>query len=286
VTARYVRYLGHGNVNNAGTNGTWNSVTEVDVFAAPQGGMAPPAPTGLLATAGNDQVMLSWNASTGATAYNVKRSTTSGGPYTTVGSPTATRFVDTGAPNGTTFFYVVTATNPTESQNSSQASAAPSASACKTASGGAAGSGSWVNTAFASQGGTFTAEYDATPSAVIDGTIGMSKGAQTAFTGFATLTRFNTSGNVDARNGGTYAANVTVPYSGASTYHFRVAVNVPAHTYNVFVTPPGGSEQTIGSNFAFRTEQNAVTSVDNWGVQVNKTGTTFTDRVCNFWVHP
>ena len=54
---------------------------------------------------------LSWNASSGATSYNVKRSTVSGGPYTTVGSPGATSFTDTGLTNGTTYFYVVTAVN-------------------------------------------------------------------------------------------------------------------------------------------------------------------------------
>ena len=47
------------------------------------GGSAPPPPTGLTPTAGNAQVALTWNASSGATSYNVKRSTTSGGPYTT-----------------------------------------------------------------------------------------------------------------------------------------------------------------------------------------------------------
>ncbi|MCA1607668.1 MAG: hypothetical protein LC775_19875, partial [Acidobacteria bacterium] len=44
-------------------------------------GAPPAAPTGLTATAGNAQVALSWTASSGATSYNVKRSTTSGGPY-------------------------------------------------------------------------------------------------------------------------------------------------------------------------------------------------------------
>ena len=44
----------------------------------------PPAPTNLVATAGNAQVGLSWSASSGATSYNVQRSTTSGGPYTTI----------------------------------------------------------------------------------------------------------------------------------------------------------------------------------------------------------
>src|SRR5215813_3136525 len=57
------------------------------------GGGTPPAPTNLVATPGNAQVSLSWNASTGATSYNVKRSTTNGGPYTTIATGvTATNF--------------------------------------------------------------------------------------------------------------------------------------------------------------------------------------------------
>src|SRR5260370_36623358 len=44
---------------------------------------APPAvPTGLTAINGeNAQVRLSWNAVAGATSYNLKRYTSSGGPY-------------------------------------------------------------------------------------------------------------------------------------------------------------------------------------------------------------
>src|SRR6185503_5002100 len=87
-----------------------------------------PPPTGLTATAGNAQVALSWTASTGATGYNVKRSTTNGGPYTTVASPAGTSFTNTNLTNGTTFFFVVTATNASgESANSSQVSATPQA---------------------------------------------------------------------------------------------------------------------------------------------------------------
>ncbi|RPH69790.1 MAG: fibronectin type III domain-containing protein [Myxococcaceae bacterium] len=58
----------------------------------------------------------------------MKRSTVSGGPYTTVGSPSATSFTNTGLTNGTTYFYVVTAVNASgESGNSSQVSATPQA---------------------------------------------------------------------------------------------------------------------------------------------------------------
>src|SRR5215475_8909763 len=91
------------------------------------GGTPPPAPTNLVATPGNAQVSLSWNASSGATSYNVKRSTTSGGPYTTIATGvTATNFTNTQLVNGTTFFYVVSAVNAAgESGNSNQASATP-----------------------------------------------------------------------------------------------------------------------------------------------------------------
>jgi hypothetical protein len=91
------------------------------------GGTPPPAPTGLIAAAGNAQATLNWNASSGATSYNVKRSTTNGGPYTTIASGvTATTFTNTGLTNGTTYFFVVSAVNSSgESGNSNQASATP-----------------------------------------------------------------------------------------------------------------------------------------------------------------
>ncbi|HTD22249.1 MAG TPA: chitinase [Terriglobales bacterium] len=137
----------------------------------------------------------------------------------------------------------------------------------------------WQNTALpAVQTGTFTVTFDATPAATgINSVIALSQGAQTAYTGFAALVAFNASG-IQARNGGVYAATTPMSYSGGTTYHFREVINVPAHTYSVFVTAPGGSEQTLASNFAFRTEQNAVTSLDNWGLFASAGSAT----VCNF----
>ncbi|GJM74667.1 hypothetical protein HMSSN036_68830 [Paenibacillus macerans] len=88
----------------------------------------PAAPAGLTATAGNAKVELSWTASSGATSYNVKRATTSGGPYTTVATGvTATSYSNTGLANGTTYYYVVSAVNSAgESANSAQVAATPS----------------------------------------------------------------------------------------------------------------------------------------------------------------
>ena len=86
----------------------------------------PPAPTGVSAAPGDSRVTVSWNAVSGASSYNVKRSTTTGGPYTTVGSVTASPFTNTGLTNGTTYFYVVSAVNSAgEGPNSAEVSATP-----------------------------------------------------------------------------------------------------------------------------------------------------------------
>ncbi|MGH7952171.1 MAG: RICIN domain-containing protein, partial [Limisphaerales bacterium] len=87
-------------------------------------GSAPATPTGLNATAGNAQVTLLWNTSSGATGYNVKRSTSSGGPYTIIASPIVANYADTGLTNGTTYYYVVSAVNSSgESADSSETTA-------------------------------------------------------------------------------------------------------------------------------------------------------------------
>jgi hypothetical protein len=140
--------------------------------------------------------------------------------------------------------------------------------ACPSASGGAA----WINTAFAPQSGTFGAEFDVTPSASpVNGMVGLSAGAGTTWTGFAAIVRFNDTGHIDARNGGAYQAASLVPYSPGATYHFRLEVNVPAHTYSVWVRPEGGTEQPLGQGFAFRAEQASSTSLGNWGAGLNAT---------------
>ena len=70
----------------------------------------PAAPTGLVATAGVNQVTLNWNAVAGATSYNVKRSTTPGGPYGTIASGVgSTTYIDAPLAGGTTLYYVVSA---------------------------------------------------------------------------------------------------------------------------------------------------------------------------------
>jgi mono/diheme cytochrome c family protein len=76
----------------------------------PFGAPAPSAaPSGLSATTGSGQVILSWYAVPGTTNYNVKRSTSSSGPFSTITNVTGTTYTDTAVVNGTSYYYVVSA---------------------------------------------------------------------------------------------------------------------------------------------------------------------------------
>jgi hypothetical protein len=113
--------------NNYSQSGA--NIYEFDVFAAADAILS--TPQNLVATPGNAQISLAWDAVTDATGYNIKRATTEGGPYTDVGSVTSAvyNYTDTSLTNGTTYYYVVTATNSgVESANSNEASATPQAS--------------------------------------------------------------------------------------------------------------------------------------------------------------
>jgi len=88
------------------------------------------APTNLTATAGNNQVTLSWASVLGITGYDVKRSTHSGGPYTSIASLYQTGYVDSTVTNGAIYYYVVAAENALgDGTNSLEVSATPSLAA-------------------------------------------------------------------------------------------------------------------------------------------------------------
>jgi hypothetical protein len=104
------------------TIGTAESFSVIFVSGSPPG-----VPNDVTATPGNAQATLSWIASAGATGYNVKRATSSGGPYTVIATNIAgLGYTNAALANGTTYYYVVSALNAAgESANSSQAYAIP-----------------------------------------------------------------------------------------------------------------------------------------------------------------
>ena len=139
--------------NNNGLRSSYSNTANVTM----QPGV-PAAPTGLGAISRSGSVSLSWNASGGtpATSYNIKRSTTSGGPYTGIGTAGNTNYTDSPVNNWMTYYYVVSGVNGYgESSNSVQVAGTPLATALPApwldqdiGSVGQPGSGSYSNTLF------------------------------------------------------------------------------------------------------------------------------------------
>ncbi len=84
----------------------------------------PMAPGNLTATLQNAEASLSWSPSPNAISYNIKRAATNNGVYATIASSlVATNYTDSPTPDGTVYYYVVTAVNANgESANSNPAS--------------------------------------------------------------------------------------------------------------------------------------------------------------------
>ena len=100
---------------------------------------APPTPTGLNATAGDSQVTLSWDSSSGATFYYIYRK--SGSQYPFLATTTNTSYTDTGLTNGTTYYYKVSAANDADQESAATdaVSATPSESSSEEESSGGGG---------------------------------------------------------------------------------------------------------------------------------------------------
>jgi hypothetical protein len=86
-----------------------------------------PAPTNLTGSLNGGAAALTWNAVPGAGGYNVKRSSSIGGPYLNVTSGiTATNYTDASLTGHTTYYYAVTALAPGfESTNSAVVAVTP-----------------------------------------------------------------------------------------------------------------------------------------------------------------
>lgn len=191
---------------NAVGNSPYSNEAKATTFPLP-----PAPPTGLVATAGNGRVTLTWTASSTAKAYHVFRSTVSGSGYSPLASGlTATSFIDTTVTGNTTYYYVVTAANSGgESAPSAEVSATPAppltAPAGLTAT---AASKSRIDLAWTDTSGTETGFR-------IERKLGTGKWSQIAVTA-ANVTRFSSTG---LRANSTYSFRVRATNaSGNSPY--------------------------------------------------------------------
>jgi beta-galactosidase len=190
-------------------------------------------------------------------AYQWKKNGTAIGGAT---SSTYTTPATTAWENGSQFTVVISNGAGSATSNAALLSVSGAASCVQSSS------TAWTNTAFSTQTAPFTVTYDATPSqASMDAVMGFSLGAATDYTSLAAITRFSSAnGKIDVRNGANYAADTIVPFAASLTYHFRVVIDPNAHQYSVYVTPPGSLEITVATNYAFRAEQAALSSFNNW----------------------
>ncbi len=248
------------------------------------GGNPPPVPTGLAATAvSSSQINLSWNSSSGATSYNVKRSTTSGGPYTTIATGvTPTSYSDTGLSAGTTYYYVVSAVNGNgESANSTQASAitVPSAPTGLTAS---TVSSSQINLSWNASSGA--ASYNV-KSATVNG------GPYTTIASGVTPTSYSNTGltpnttyyyvvsavNSSGESANSSQTNATTSSGGGGTVLLSQGQPVTASSFQ------GGNAPTNGNdgNFSTRWAASSGTFPQWWRVDLGSIHTL--QSVSNYW---
>ncbi|WP_199616021.1 pectate lyase [Paenibacillus alkalitolerans] len=83
----------------------------VQIVPAPGNG-APSIPQGIEAIAGDAQVILTWQETSGAIYYTIKRGAFNSGQYETIASHIyGTSYQDVGLDNGTTYDYVISAVN-------------------------------------------------------------------------------------------------------------------------------------------------------------------------------
>jgi hypothetical protein len=183
------------------------------------GGLAPAVPTGLAASAANAQVTLTWNATSGATGYYVKRSTTSGNE-TQIATQSTTGYTDNAVTNGTKYYYVASAYNSYgQSANSAEVSATPAAALLPPA----APTGLTATAGNAQVGLTWNASNGATSYHVKRTT---TNGSGYAQIGAPTTTNFLDSG---LANGTTYYYVVTALNSAGESGNSNQASATPAN---------------------------------------------------------
>ncbi len=207
----------------------------------------PGAPTGLSATAGNVQVVLSWSApsSNGGspiTGYDVYEGTSPGGESATALNTSlisGTSYTVTGLTNGTTYYFTVKAVNAVgSSAASNEASAIPPNISCTVGSTGSCtiseGIGTTVtglSTSLSGGGKSGTTISVPTSTAVTDSSTLSGTNASTA-TGTVTYDVYSNSGCTTAVNTGTpetittpgtLPASSPVTLSTAGTYYWQAS---------------------------------------------------------------
>jgi hypothetical protein len=127
----------------------------------------------------------------------------------------------------------------------------------------------------------FTATFSVTPSSSsMDAALGFFAPAPSNQPTLSSLINFSPAGVIQVRDGDSFVSS-GVSYSAGETLQFRLVENLPATTYSLFVTPPGGAEIPLATNLQVPSDQRGATTLGGWGQLVNApNGATLS--VCNF----
>ena len=227
------------------------------------------------ATSGSSIRMIATTATDASGVQYYFDCTTAGGHDS--GWQDSTIYEDTGLSTSTQYSYQVKARDKSTNQNETSYSTLRSATT--ESSTAVTSTTAWQSFSFSSQSGALIFEFDATPNLnSMDGLVGVLNGTAAGYNDLACILRFNDYGNIDVRNGDSYAADVTLPYSAGTTYYVEMDINISGHKYDVYVTPEGQSEVTLASGYDFRTSQQSVSSLDHWTL-VHETGSLTVDNV-------
>ena len=270
TSARYVRVVGHGSSQSA-----WNSITEVAILAPATTITSSNVPVAAVTVSpASTSVVVGATVQLAAVTRDSAGNTLTGRTVTWTSSTNGLATISAsgllaGVATGT---VTITATSEGKSGTAAISVTAPN---CLTSA------GIWRNSPVPTQTGAFEAQFDATAAtASTNAAVGLSNGPAADWTNLAAIVRFNSTGTIDARNGGDYAATTAIPYTAGTSYHFRLDVDLASHSYDIYVTPAGATEQLLGNAFAFRTEQAAVPALNHLGLDTNGGSAT----VCNVTV--
>ncbi len=114
----------------------------------------------------------------------------------------------------------------------------------------------------------------------MNGVVGFSVNAASSLTNLPVIVRFSSAGVIDVRNGSSFSAATSYPYTAGTQYAFQLAINPATKRYSVFVTAPGGPQVELASNYAFRSSRSGTSSLNNWATY----STGGTETVCNMTV--
>ncbi|WP_025743205.1 VPS10 domain-containing protein [Aquimarina pacifica] len=128
----------------------------------------------------------------------------------------------------------------------------------------------WISQTITEQSSNFSLSFKITPdTSNMDGVFGFSDTSATTYSELGIIVRFNTSGNIDVRNGSSYGSTNTVGYSPYTTYNFRIEVDFNNNQYDVYVSEENQSEILLADNFNFRSEKSALSKINSWSTFSN-----------------